>query len=126
MVCHLIPRFAHAVSVMCGRKTSTITTAWVRSIASIVLLTRVLRVDTRGPRFPPEKQTTVKRSTVYCGPLDLWGWGEYNAGMARFKTVAVFLVAWLAAYIVWSFLLRGLASKTDNKAVQGLTAVGVI
>lgn len=47
--------------------------------------------------------------------------------IAKFKAVSVFLVAVLAAMIVWGFLLRTLgATRPDNRIVQGLAATGVI
>lgn len=42
----------------------------------------------------------------------------------RFKVVAMFLVAWLAAQIFWGFVARGfMAHHADNAAVQGLAGV---
>lgn len=46
--------------------------------------------------------------------------------MVRFKVVAVFLVAWLAAAIFWGFLTRALGLKPDNPAVEGLASTGVL
>lgn len=48
----------------------------------------------------------------------------YNQGMNRFKTVAMFLVAVLAALVFWGFLIRGfLAHHTDSAAAQGLAGL---
>lgn len=48
----------------------------------------------------------------------------YAAGMARFKTVAVFLVAVLAAMYFWNFLLKSfLAHHADNAAAQGAASM---
>jgi predicted permease len=44
--------------------------------------------------------------------------------VARFKVVCSFLVAVLAAMIVWGFLLRAfLPHHADNPAAQGLAAI---
>jgi len=41
--------------------------------------------------------------------------------IARFKVVAMFLVAVLAAMIFWQFLIQGfVAHHADNAAAQGL------
>lgn len=52
--------------------------------------------------------------------------GGILRSMARFKVVAVFLVAWLAAAIFWGFLTRALGLKPDNPAVEGLASTGVL
>lgn len=44
--------------------------------------------------------------------------------VARFKVVAMFLIAVLAATVFWNFLLRGfLMHHADNPAAQGLSAL---
>jgi len=44
--------------------------------------------------------------------------------IARFKIVAMFLIAVLAAMVFWNFLLQAfLPHHADNPAAQGLAAV---
>lgn len=44
--------------------------------------------------------------------------------IARFKVVAMFLLAVLAAMLFWGFLVRGYAAHhADNAAVQGLAGL---
>lgn len=47
-----------------------------------------------------------------------------DSAVLRVKAVAVFLVAWLAAMLVWMFLLRSfLPHHSDNAAAQGLATL---